>query len=44
MKSLLLLLAACWLTIHAKTQTVIRYNQLGYTSTSPKVLVLGSKQ
>jgi peptidoglycan/xylan/chitin deacetylase (PgdA/CDA1 family) len=44
MKSLLLFLAACWLTMNAKTQTVIRYNQLGYTCTSPKVLVLGSKQ
>jgi endoglucanase len=32
------------LSVLAFTQTVIRYNQLGYTCSSPKVLVLGSKQ
>ena len=44
MKSLLLFLIAFGLCLHTKSQTVIRYNQLGYQNKSPKVLVLGSKQ
>ncbi len=44
MKTWLATLLLCLGHLAGSTQTVIRYNQLGYTCSSPKVLVLGSKQ
>lgn len=44
MKCLLILVLLLMMAMPAFSQTVIRYNQLGYTIQSPKVLVLGSKQ
>ncbi len=44
MKCLLVTISLLLMAVCTFSQTVIRYNQLGYTTQSPKVLVLGSKQ